>query len=77
MSAQTFFHGFLPWVLAGLTIYMTFLQGEKKASAWIVGLVNQCGWLAFIFGTQTWGFLPLNAVLWVLYVRNYRLWRQA
>lgn len=77
MTFDFFCHNILPWFLAMLTIRMTFLQGDKKASAWIVGLINQVGWLVFILGTRTWGLLPLNAVLWYLYIRNYRLWRAA
>lgn len=65
----------LPWLLSAMTIWMTVLQGRKSAAGWIVGLCNQIGWLVFQVGTETWGLLPLNAVLWVLYIRNYRLWR--
>ncbi len=66
---------YLPWLMSALTIYMTFLQGEKRISGWIVGLCNQFLWLAFAFGTQTWGLLPLNAALWYLYTRNLLKWR--
>jgi hypothetical protein len=65
---------YLPWLLSAMTIYMTFLQGEKLKLAWVIGLINQGGWLFFAIGTQTWGLLPLNAALWYLYIRNYIKW---
>lgn len=65
---------YLPWLLSVLTIYMTFLQGEKHQSAWIVGLFNQVLWLLFAVTTHTWGLLPLNAALWYLYIRNFIKW---
>lgn len=67
---------YLPWIMSAMTIYMTFLQGNKNATGWIVGLVNQFLWLAFAVGTQTWGLLPLNAALWILYTRNFMKWRK-
>ena len=74
MTPYDFIHNWLPWVMSAATIWMTFLQGKKDWKAWLVGLCNQFLWLAFAIGTETWGLLPLNAVLWVLYFRNMRLW---
>lgn len=67
----------LPWLLSAMTIWMTVLQGKKSAAGWIVGLCNQVGWLVWQLYTHTWGLLPLNAVLWVLYIRNYMLWKRS
>lgn len=61
--------------MSTLTIYMTFLQGNKNAFGWVVGLFNQFLWLTFAIYTETWGLLPLNAALWILYIRNLRKWR--
>lgn len=66
----------LPWLMSGLTIYMTLLAGNKHPSAWLVGLVNQALWLTFIVLTKTWGLLPMNAALWVVYARNHLKWRR-
>ena len=30
--------------------------------------------MVWIFLTKNWGFIPMNAALWVVYLRNYRLW---
>jgi hypothetical protein len=70
-----FARNYLPWLMSAMTIYMTFLQGEKRLAAWVVGLLNQFLWLAFALATYTWGLLPLNAALWYLYIRNFLKWR--
>lgn len=67
---------YLPWLLSALTIYSAFLAGQKKASAWTVGLANQALWLAYIFAAEAWGLVPMNLALWVIFARNLRLWRQ-
>jgi succinate dehydrogenase hydrophobic anchor subunit len=64
----------IPYILSAITIYMFLLAGNKKRSAWIVGLVNQALWLAWILLTQTWGLLPMNIALWIVYTRNYIKW---
>lgn len=65
---------YLPWLLSAITIYMTVLAGNKHRLAWVVGLVNQALWLFWIVGTKTWGLLPMNAALWIVYARNHLKW---
>ena len=64
----------IPWILSAITIYMFLLAGNKKKSAWIVGLCNQVLWLIWIITIQSWGLLPMNIALWVIYFRNYIKW---
>ena len=64
----------LPYLLSAITIYMTVLAGNKHRCAWAVGLFNQALWLTWIVYTKSWGFLPMNAVLWVVYARNHAKW---
>lgn len=71
---NAFFHTWLPWLLSLNTIWMTLRLGEGQKSGWVFGLLGQLGWFAFSIGTHTWGLLPLNLVLTVLYWRNHRLW---
>lgn len=66
----------LPWLMSALTIYMTLLAGNKNPKAWAFGLVNQGLWLVFIVHTETWGLLPMNAALWVVYARNHVRWNK-
>lgn len=64
----------LPYVLSALTIWSMFLAGEKKRGAWLIGLINQLLWLVWICATKSWGLLPMNIALWVVYGRNYWKW---
>lgn len=66
----------LPWLLSAISIWMTVLTGNLRKSAWVVGLLNQLLWFLWIYVTGTWGFLPLNIMLFIVYVRNYRLWKE-
>ena len=63
-------------VLSSITIWMTLLAGDKHKRAWIIGLIAQDLWLAYILKTQQWGLLPMNACLWVVYARNHYKWNK-
>lgn len=65
----------IPYILSAITIYMFLLAGNKKRSAWIVGLFNQALWLTWIIAIQAWGLLPMNIALWIVYSRNYWKWK--
>lgn len=68
---------YLPWLLSAITIYMTILAGNQSRHAWLVGLVGQALWLMWIIATGSWGLLPMNLALWVVYARNHMKWRTA
>lgn len=68
---------YLPWALSALTIYMTLLAGNRHPRAWLVGLVGQALWLVWILASKSWGLLPMNAALWLVYARNHLKWRAA
>lgn len=65
----------LPWILSFITIYTMYMAGNKNKSTWLVGLMNQALWLLWICVTGTWGLLPMNGALWVVYARNHIKWR--
>jgi hypothetical protein len=65
---------YLPWFLSANTLYFTFLAGNKKKGAWALALVGQLFWLVWILATQSWGLLPMNIGMWVMYSRNYIKW---
>lgn len=65
---------YLPWLLSAITIWMTLLAGNVHKSAWLVGLGNQALWLVWIVATGTWGLIPLNVALWIVYSRNHLKW---
>ena len=65
---------FLPWGLSAITIWMTILAGNKHRYAWAVGLGNQALWLGWIIASSSWGLIPMNAALWLVYARNHAKW---
>lgn len=65
---------YLPWLLSAITIYMTVLAGNKARKAWLFGIANQALWLVWILATASYGLLPMNAALWVVYARNHLKW---
>jgi hypothetical protein len=65
---------YLPWLLSTLTIYSMLLAGNKRQGAWAVALLNQFLWLLWILLSHSWGLLPMNIALWVIYARNYLKW---
>lgn len=67
----------LPWLLSAITIWMTVLAGNLHRHAWLLGLAVQALWLVWIVAAQAWGLVPLNLVLWVVYLRNHLKWRQS
>ena len=64
----------IPWILSAITIYMFSLAGDKNKWTWLVGLTNQGLWLTWILLSSTWGLLPMNIALWVIYARNHIKW---
>lgn len=68
---------YLPWLLSAITIYMNVLAGNKTRWAWAVGLGNQALWLVWILVSGTYGLIPMNLALWVVYARNHLKWRTA
>jgi hypothetical protein len=71
---QNYIVEYLPWLLSCITIWMTLMAGNLHRNAWLIGLGNQFLWLVWIGAAGTWGFLPLNAALWVVYMRNHLRW---
>lgn len=72
---MTLVKDYLPWLLSAITIWMTVLAGNLHPKAWLVGLVNQALWLAWIIAAQAYGLIPLNLVLWYVYIRNHYKWK--
>lgn len=64
----------LPWFLSASTIYTMFLAGNVNRHTWLVGLVSQALWLTWICLSQSWGLIPGNIALWIVYSRNHIKW---
>lgn len=67
---------YLPWLLSAITITLTLLAGNKHPATWLLGLVSQALWLLWICVSATWGLLPMNIALAVVYGRNHLKWRR-
>lgn len=67
---------YLPWLLSLISIWMTVMAGNKHPNAWLIGLGNQLLWLVWILCANAWGFIPLNAMLWIAYGRNHLKWKR-
>lgn len=65
---------YMPWLLSAITIYMTVLAGNKTRWAWLIGIADQVLWLVWIFAAETYGLLPMNAALCIVYARNHLKW---
>jgi hypothetical protein len=67
---------YLPWGLSAMSLAMSGLNGNKWRYVWLFGLVIQCAWLLWVFASGLWGFMPLTASLFVVYVRNHFRWKR-
>lgn len=66
---------YLPWFLSCCTVTSSWFAGDKKLMAIKISLFGQVFWSIWCVASATWGFIPLNLVLWVMYIRNYRKWK--
>ena len=41
-----------------------------------VGLASQVLWVIFIINTESWGLVPLNVVLWWVFISGIIKWKQ-
>lgn len=66
----------IPLALSINTIVLMWLVGSRRLLGWVLGLVGQVGWFAFIAVFEAWGLLPLSIALTFVYARNlWRWWR--
>lgn len=59
-----------------LALTSTHLAGSRRISAWVVGMVSQCGWIGFMFLTENYGFLVSITGFTYVYIRNYLAWKE-
>jgi len=66
---------YLPYFLSANTIYFTLLAGNKNKHAWLLALIGQVFWLIWIIASESWGLVPMNLGMWIVYGRNYLKWK--
>lgn len=64
----------LPWILSFNTIAVQYLAGNNYRYTWTFALCNQVLWFAWVFGSESWGFLPMNIALTLMFIRNNQKW---
>lgn len=67
---------YLPYILSFITIYMTFLVGNKNKKGWALGCFNQILWFIFIITSKNYGLMPMNVAFFYMYMRNYEKWEK-
>lgn len=66
----------IPLALSVNTLLAMWMAGNRNHLSWLLGLIGQIGWFAFIFVFEAWGLLPLAIALTVVYSRNLIKWRK-
>jgi len=70
MGATDFINATFPWILSCFTIWTFFLAGDQNRHTWRVGLVSQVFWMTWIYTTGSWGLIPGNVGLTIVFIRN-------
>ena len=71
-----FIINYLPYLLSAITVYIYLLAGNKDKKVWVVALASQVLWLIWIVAVKSWGLLPGNIALWIVFFRNYFKWEK-
>lgn len=64
-------------VLTAMGLTTVYLAGQRRTSAWVVGLTTQLAWASYAVATEQWGFLASVACYGAIYLRNLLAWRRA
>jgi len=63
------------WVASAISLVGTYFVGRKKWWGWLIHVVNLGIFTYINVVFALWGFMPLNMMLLVLYLKNSRNWR--
>ena len=66
----------LPWILSIASIYKIHALGKKYKWVWLYAMVLMSFWCVWMVAAEAWGFLPLNTVQWILFIKNHREWNK-
>jgi len=70
MSVTDIINATFPWILSCFTIWTFFLAGDQNRHTWRVGLVSQLFCMTCIYTTGSWGLIPGNVGLTIVFIRN-------
>ena len=66
----------LELLISIVTIIQIYMLSRHMMYGLYVGLVSQVLWIMFIVNTKSWGLLPLNVVLWWVFISGIIEWKQ-
>ena len=65
----------MTWLMSFISIAMMWQVGNKNTSGWLMSLFCQSLWTIYWITLKAWGLAPLNIMMWVVSIRNYKKWR--
>lgn len=65
----------MPFGLSAISAWQMYLTGKLHRQSWLVGMFNQSLWLVYIVISQTWGFIPMNVLFWIVMYKNHQKWK--
>jgi len=65
----------LPYVLSCVAVITEFIKGSGVHMRWVwkISFACQFLWIGYTISSGAYGFAPLNALLLIVFARNYRL----
>lgn len=66
----------LELLISIITIIQMYMLSRHMMYGLYVGLASQVLWIMFIVTTKSWGLLPLNVVLWWVFISGIIEWKQ-
>jgi hypothetical protein len=67
----------LDWICGSFSLLGMYVVGRKLWWGWLINAVNTCMLVYINVHFQLWGFLPVNALMIALFVRNAYKWKTA
>ena len=75
MTFEVFCKVYLTWLITIVNIYYVWAVAKLKLHGWAMALLTQILWGIFIYGTESWGLIPISIVLGGLSINNYYDWK--
>ncbi len=69
------FYG-IDWLAMVMSLLFLYLIGEKKKSAFWVGIIGNIAWIVVNFFAGIWPGVILNIILIFLNIRGYQKWKK-
>ena len=66
----------MPFGLSAISAWQMYLTGKLHRMSWVLGMFNQALWLVYIVISQTWGFVPMNILFWIVMFNNHQKWKR-